>query len=221
MTPAPGSPDWDAREKRDLADSLLADFLKALKMPPYQPVPPRLGSISISAPVIPPRASEPSAAMTGYVLAWRQWGIVSHPGRTFRLTALTQRAIWPPRARLVAECPDRQSQPHLPPEPMCSCGIYAAKNGSGFHPHLLRATRMLRWSTGSVPWVVGKVALWGRVLEYTDGFRAQYAYPYVLWSTGLTEGERITLGDAYGVEVYEIDGDVLRMMARGGNEFVE
>ena len=86
---------------------------------------------------------------------------------------------------------------------------------------MLRSNILWRGSAESVPWVVGKVALWGRVLEFTDGFRAQYAYPYVLWSAGLTTGERIALGDAYGVEVYELDGDVLKTMGRGGNEFVE
>lgn len=221
MTPIAGSPDWNARRRKALADSLLADFLKALKKPPSRPLSPPLGSIPTGVPVIPPRAAEPPAAMTGYVLAWRQWGVVSHRGGTLRLTALTQRAIWPPRGRLVAECPAGQVQQHLPPEPGCSCGIYAVKNGSEFHPHMLRSNIVWRGSAESVPWVVGKVALWGRVLEFTDGFRAQYAYPYVLWSAGLTAGERIALGDAYGVEVYELDGDVLKTMGRGGNEFVE
>ena len=30
-------------------------------------------------------------------------------------------------------------------------------------------------------WVVGEVALWGRVIEHTLGYRAEYAYPIRLF----------------------------------------
>jgi hypothetical protein len=122
---------------------------------------------------------------------------------------------------------------------LCSCGIYALKEAgllTAFGPGFLfgalaafggvqtptRRARVRRQGSNElVSWTVGKVALWGRVLEYTGGFRAQYGYPYVLWSVSLTKDERIALGDAYGVEVYQLDGDVLKTIAHEGHEFVD
>jgi len=52
--------------------------------------------------------------------------------------------------------------------PDCWCGIYACKH----------------WEHQDVDsryGLVGIVALWGRVFEHEDGYRAQYAYPLELW----------------------------------------
>jgi hypothetical protein len=48
--------------------------------------------------------------------------------------------------------------------------------------------------------VVGAVSLWGRVIEHTDGYRAQYAYPNRLAVVGGTKQLAVDLGLAYGVE---------------------
>src|ERR671918_2854573 len=54
---------------------------------------------------------------------------------------------------------------HHSPEPGCTCGIHAVKDPA----RLARAGR----STA----VVGRVAIWGRVIEHSKGYRAELAYP--------------------------------------------
>lgn len=76
-------------------------------------------------------------------------------------------------------------KPEPAPAESCSCGVYAAKSKD-------TARQYARQSGGStaigyyidganVPvsddCVVGRVALWGKVIVYTDGWRGQYAYP--------------------------------------------
>ncbi len=46
--------------------------------------------------------------------------------------------------------------------------------------------------------VFGQVSLWGRIIETTKGFRAQYAYPKELW---LLDNSLEELGFIYGVPV--------------------
>ena len=53
---------------------------------------------------------------------------------------------------------------HDAPDPRCTCGLH------GTHGlEVLRKTRC--------PAVLGRVALWGRVIEHEHGYRARYAYP--------------------------------------------
>lgn len=56
------------------------------------------------------------------------------------------------------------------PGASCSCGIYAAKGIS------------LAMSYFSGPQcVIGEVYMWGKIIEGTDGWRSQYAYPKTLY----------------------------------------
>jgi hypothetical protein len=88
----------------------------------------------------------------------------------------------------------------------CSCGIWARKEEDP-------PERMTP--------VWGEVALWGKVIRYSNGFRAQYAYPkrlYVARATmassnpGAEERLAEKLSQAYGVpcEVRERQGTVPR-----------
>jgi hypothetical protein len=52
------------------------------------------------------------------------------------------------------------------PEPLCSCGVYAAKH----YQHLID----INYGRYGIH---GEVALWGKIVECTLGYRAQYAYP--------------------------------------------
>jgi hypothetical protein len=56
----------------------------------------------------------------------------------------------------------------------CQCGIYAFKT-----PYKLRKDNYLNQS------LLGEVWLWGKVIEYTMGFRAEYAYPKALYLPSL------------------------------------
>lgn len=102
--------------------------------------------------------------LTEAVHGWRTWGLAGHrDGHDVRLlpTAGTRRP-WPARRPVRAECGRRRNHPV--PGPDCTCGIHATRL-----PDLLRRTRE--------PAVLGRVALWGRVVEHVHGYRAEYAYP--------------------------------------------
>ena len=56
---------------------------------------------------------------------------------------------------------------HDPPHKGCKCGIYAAKNIE----HLTDIGYLIHFE------VTGEVYLWGKVVEHSLGYRAQFAYP--------------------------------------------
>ncbi|MGZ8630213.1 MAG: hypothetical protein ACXWZF_04505 [Actinomycetota bacterium] len=101
-------------------------------------------------------ASEP-------VVAWRAWALTGRrDGSGLLLRPVAKRAkTWQPRDVVEASC---RTRPHLAPEPTCTCGLHGT--------HVLEILRKTK-----CPAVLGRVALWGRVIEHEHGFRAQYAYP--------------------------------------------
>ncbi len=218
MTPDADFAAGDARKPKRLED-----ILKALQSwhPHTMPhVGPSLGPIfgggapSGGSPTFSGTAPEPAVTIIGYALGWRQWSVVSTM-RGLRLMSFGD-TIWPPRAPLRAECRamNAQRRQHVPPELGCRCGIYAMKRPilSGLRLALVQSF-MGPETHPVVAWVTGKVALWGRTQECDYGFRAQCAYPQVLWSGALTEDQRVALGNAYGIEVYQIDDTLLQAMA--------
>ena len=112
------------------------------------------------------------------VVGWRVWFAREDQGRT-RLRSLFHDLCWPVREPLAAEClrrrlPFRRGD-HSAPAASCHCGIYAAsleRVGSYLDPGWLRER--------SDP-VVGRVSLWGRVVECEQGWRASLAYPERLY----------------------------------------
>jgi hypothetical protein len=98
------------------------------------------------------------------IVAWRAWALTGHrDGTGLLLRPVAKRArLWRPREIVEASC--RTSRRHEAPDPRCTCGLHATH---AIDP--LRRTRS--------PAVLGRVALWGRVVEHEHGFRAQYAYP--------------------------------------------
>ena len=117
-------------------------------------------------------ASEP-------IVAWRAWALTGHrDGRGLLLRPVAKRArTWRPREVVEAAC--RTSRWHDAPDPACTCGLH------GTHGlEVLRKTKC--------PAVLGRVALWGRVVEHEHGYRAQFAYPqrlrlicqFCFWMTG-------------------------------------
>jgi len=117
-------------------------------------------------------ASEP-------IVAWRAWALTGHrDGTELLLRPVAKRArTWRPREIVEASC--RTSRWHEAPDPACTCGLH------GTHGlEVLRKTKC--------PAVLGRVALWGRVIEHEHGYRAQFAYPqrlrlicqFCFWMTG-------------------------------------
>jgi hypothetical protein len=109
------------------------------------------------------------------ILGWRAWRL-RRTDAGLRIVPTTPRSAWEPGIAIRATCSGAHTREYLvhnpelaashrSPEPGCTCGIHAIKDPA----RLARAGR----STA----VVGRVAMWGRVIEHTKGYRAELAYP--------------------------------------------
>ncbi|MFN2490383.1 MAG: hypothetical protein ABR529_11725 [Actinomycetota bacterium] len=89
--------------------------------------------------------------------------------------------VWPSRGYYVAECPDAADD-HVAPDEHCTCGIYAARD----RKHLSEMAYGLYYHPDDVR-VIGEVALAGKVIIATRGYRAERAritqlfVPYGAW----------------------------------------
>lgn len=144
------------------------------------------------------------------VEAWRLWLVVQR-GDLLRLRSVIYHAEWIPGEALVAEClhgrrlwkrPWRtQCRTHAAPNQPCRCGIYALEDPTGLRSYL--SGYPVR---DSLRRVVGRVALWGRVAESKQGWRASRAYPLKLYvpaapgACGRREADAVAAGlTEYGV----------------------
>lgn len=116
--------------------------------------------------------SRPSSVLGGLatevetepIVAWRAWALTGRrDGTDVLLRPVAKRTrTWKPREIVEASC--RSFRWHEAPDVSCTCGLH------GTHGiEVLRKTRC--------PAVLGRVALWGRVIEHEHGFRARFAYP--------------------------------------------
>lgn len=95
------------------------------------------------------------------VEAWRGWHLrLDRSGLS--LLPIGKGAAWPRRRVAEARCWSHRR--HRAPEASCRCGLYATVGLD-----LLRRARS--------PAVLGRVALWGRVIQHARGWRAEFAYP--------------------------------------------
>lgn len=108
------------------------------------------------------------------VIGWRTWRLDSEG----RLRSWGSDDLWKPGEPLRARCRRRRSGHALrrctcpqetAPARRCDCGIYAAQS--------IEQARKYLGGNG----VIGRVALWGTVIEHEDGHRAEYAYPAALY----------------------------------------
>ena len=126
-----------------------------------------------------------------YLMGWRLWTI--RPFSTLLESYFSAYGEWPTGKTHQAECFFLSSSRYFlsfpkhktsPPYRYCGCGIYAFKSPMSFVPSDIYGPL----------YVYGKVALWGKILEHTGGYRAQYAYPLELWVIKQDSfGERILL----------------------------
>jgi hypothetical protein len=96
------------------------------------------------------------------VEGWRAWSVVERDG-SYVLSSLTRAEAWEPGRPFVATCTRKQ---HDAPGARCSCGVYAAAD----RDELARLGRI----AGAA---IGRVSLWGRLVEHSRGYRAGSAYP--------------------------------------------
>lgn len=101
------------------------------------------------------------------ILAWRTWALTGHrDGAHLLLRPVAGRSRpWKPLEVAQAGC--KHARLHGAPHLDCTCGLYGAHDVD-----ILRRTRC--------PAVLGRVALWGRVIEHEYGYRAEFAYPQLV-----------------------------------------
>jgi hypothetical protein len=155
----------------------------------------RSPSRSTSRSPSPPDLVEP-------IVGWRVWRV----DRRHRLCSALRDEAWQPHRAFAAGC----SSDHAAPDPRCTCGIYAVRR-----PQDARLYLVGRNSPEAVHRVLGRVALWGRVVEYERGWRAERAYPSRLWVPECPVGFQVAAAlGRYGVPVELIE-------ASGAAEVVE
>ena len=95
------------------------------------------------------------------VEGWRAWRLALGR-RAVSLVPLGRGKPWPKLEPAAARC--LRHRRHDAPVVTCTCGLYASND-----VELLDRARS--------PSVVGTVALWGRVVEHSRGWRGEYSYP--------------------------------------------
>ena len=159
--------------------------------------------------------SEPPL-FAGPIQGVRAWRVVADP-RTDEpvLAAAAQNIVWMPgefmRGVCLAPRHIPRMRPHFPPEPDCSCGIYAhhpvGKAGLEWLENVLAA------DAGRI---AGVISAWGNLEVHLDGFRAEIAKPDTfLYRHAETKDVADRLAARYGADVVEIpDERALRAYSR-------
>ena len=131
------------------------------------------------------------------VVGWRIWRVT---GGGLRATVWD--TLWPARERFDARCrrgsaaywADEPPAGHRAPDPGCDCGVYAFKRRED-------AEQLAREKVDGDVIAVGRVSLWGRVIETELGFRAERAYPYDLVLLGGSDELARRIRQEYAVDV--------------------
>jgi hypothetical protein len=128
------------------------------------------------------------------ISGWRTWLVAEVDGKP-RLASVFYYALWPVRRELVSECLARRSplrlvnrraevESHATPGQRCACGIYAAREPRTALNYLQTCGPR---DVGEVEGravlhrVLGRVVLWGRLIECDAGWRGAFAYPQCLF----------------------------------------
>jgi hypothetical protein len=133
------------------------------------------------------------------IQGWRLWQVVPWERSQHRLAAWSLAdLVWPAHERCESTCLRVRETGHLAPQPRCGCGLYAFRSRS-----LAEAALASEMRPGTV--ALGRVSLWGRVVEHGSGWRAQYGYPYELLLIGDEPAVARELRAAYAVDVAWLD----------------
>jgi hypothetical protein len=129
--------------------------------------------------------ADPIPDLAEPVEAWRVWRVAMREGRVV-LQSLFAGAIWEPEVPLVASCTGghrsrwapwrKKPNEHPAPELECRCGIYGVQSVAAARSYLELPPLLCRDDR-----VIGRVALWGDVVEGPSGWRASHAYPIELF----------------------------------------
>jgi len=153
------------------------------------------------------------------VEAWRVWRVGMSDGQIV-LKSLFAGSVWEPAVPLAAQCGHRhrswwrpwrvKENAHTVPDMDCSCGIYGVRTPAPALPYLEGPAFVCRSER-----VIGRVALWGDVVECQGGWRASRAYPIELFvpapaTAQMGLGRRLYLDEiVLALEVYRVPVDVV------------
>ena len=115
----------------------------------------------------------PTPDLIAPILGWRAWQVVEEDGELL-LSSVVFPLLWLPGEEARAEC---HPGPHTAPQRHCVCGLYAGATALHAEPYLDGYNHLI----GATPVVLGRVAVWGTVIECADGWRASHAYPHELF----------------------------------------
>jgi hypothetical protein len=163
----------------------------------------------------------------GTIRGWRVW-LVAEIDDDARLVSVIYHVPWPVRVALAGECLSRELRfprlrrrselnGHAAPGEECACGIYAARELTKALDYLTECGTQGRRSVEGWPVlhrVLGRVHLWGTVVECDTGWRGARAYPARLflpehtWSgQPVDKLDRIALSLAdYAIPIEILDG---------------
>lgn len=119
----------------------------------------------------PPVKPLPTEVKAGEIVAWRCWKV--RPGN--RLASMAMETIWEPGIPM-------QGKP---------------SNGDGVHAWKTRA-QAEAYGRGGPAYVIGRVELWGEVIEHDEGYRAEYGAIHSLVG-GVGSAQLWALELAYGL----------------------
>jgi len=124
-------------------------------------------------------------------IGYRAW-IMNPTDLTLHPVAWKDKYRFEPLKRMEAICHTSGYPVHkgnLAPLKNCECGIYAFKD--------LKTLLSKDNYPYKSHYLIGRVALWGKVIEHENGYRAQYAYPQLFFKC--PEAKRFA--NAWGVEI--------------------
>lgn len=150
------------------------------------------------------RADAPLMTQIGEVLGWRAWNVITTPEGA-RLQSLgtggasagaARHHVWEPGSVEVASCakhfdhlsPASAEAAHYPhgvpfamqvPVESCSCGFYSALTRE--HLMELDSYHLYNPDVPTAPVVIGQVAMSGKVIPGSQGWRAQEMWPHKLF----------------------------------------
>lgn len=135
------------------------------------------------------------------MLGWRGWHVVAD-GEGHRLVSWWLNTEWLPRERIESVCDE-----HGPlPDRDHDCGIHAFMHKDEALAYIGQKVPFVgypfvRQVEGRVCVAIGRVSLWGRVVEHERGYRGQYAYPYDIFLIDGTHEIARSLAARYAVDV--------------------
>lgn len=154
--------------------------------------------------------------LTAAVEGWRSWRVSAELPRfgvAPKMYSVTHgNYYWTPRRAAEAECSRCEAKEVIDdktgllvmkgtgiPGEQCSCGFYSAKSLE----HLLCEMSYHRYDLESGTFcAVGQVACWGKVIEGSQGWRSQFAYPVKLFVPfEVPKAVALALRKEYGVPV--------------------